>query len=212
MNPQSLRDPRAEKAAVKPDAALLALVEEFNEVQGQVEAAHDEWMAGRNRIDALPDCPTPGSEQYSAFLDERGDRALYDRTNDLWKRRGALANRISATPAQTVSGAVEKLKIVRLALGDVADGGDHAYRARRRSARRGLLDRYARQVFDGNAATTRKLTAALTGNWPRSGGAFFVRQTPSNIGMRVHSLRKRGIVNGYGKSPRRIGESASNAL
>ncbi len=49
---------------------------------------------------------------------------MADRSTKLWQNTGALANAVFASPARTVMGAVEKLKIVRLALGRGFDDGD----------------------------------------------------------------------------------------
>ncbi len=55
---------------------------------------------------------------------DHGVWALSDCSTELWRNTGALANAVFASPAHTVTGAVEKLKIVRLALGDSIDDGD----------------------------------------------------------------------------------------
>ena len=132
MNPQSLQDPHAEKSSTKPDASLMVLIGEFHEAHAQAKAASEKCCTEQDRVKALPDCPpsvTPresqeGYERHEAFFTEHGVIALYDQSNKYWRLTGALANRISATPAHTLGGVFEKLKIVRLALGDVAHGGD----------------------------------------------------------------------------------------
>lgn len=90
------------------------------------------WHDARIRADAHPDCPTyftpvdspEGFRQFWAFMEEQGVWKLADRANELNKQRGAAAKAIFAVPANTVRGALGKLEIVRLAIGDIGEGGD----------------------------------------------------------------------------------------
>ncbi len=66
-----------------------------------------------------------GSECYFAFMREQGVEDLADRSTELWRGVGRIANAVFATEAQTLRAAVEKLKIVRLARGDDDDTADH---------------------------------------------------------------------------------------
>ena len=120
-------------SSVQPDAALLGLIADFHKAYSETPAARDKWTAEKGRVEALPDCPSfvapaldqAGYDRHCAFMKEHGVTALYDRFNELEGHAGALANQIFATPAYTLVGAVEKLKIVRLARGDDGDTADN---------------------------------------------------------------------------------------
>jgi len=111
------------------DTELLARVAEFHRLYRESCAASEAWHEARDRADAHPDCPPltapafdrQGHEQWEAFMIEQGVYALGARSNDLGMAAGAAANAVSAIPAQTLRGALEKLKIVRLAVGDSYD-------------------------------------------------------------------------------------------
>lgn len=66
------------------------------------------------------------SDRREAFMDDKGASRLWDISNNTNKRSGAAANAVFATPAQTIRGAVEKLKITRLVActGDGAEADD----------------------------------------------------------------------------------------
>ena len=133
MTPESQQEPHADKAAAKPDAALIALAGEFHEAHETAKTAGEKWRTEQDRILALPDCPpsvTPresqeGYKRHEAFLTKHGILALSDNSTKCWRRTGKIACEIFATPAHALEGAVAKLKIVRLALGDTPNGGDH---------------------------------------------------------------------------------------
>lgn len=122
-----------EPTAANPDAALISLIGEFHEAHTEAKPASERWVSEKDRVEALPECPPDfnprdsqeGYERHEAFLTEHGVHALVDHSEECWRRTGALANRISATPAKTFVGVFEKLKIVRLATGDDAGTGDH---------------------------------------------------------------------------------------
>ena len=132
MNPQSLQDPHADTAA-KPDAALITLIGEFHEAYELSTAAGEKWLVEKHRVEALTDCPPfaipvrdrEAYERHNAFLVKHGVMALSDRSTECWQATGKLAGKVFATPAHTLEGAVEKLKIVRLARGDNPTSGDH---------------------------------------------------------------------------------------
>lgn len=119
-------------AAANDDAALLRLIAEFHAAHAEARAAHDEWVSEAERVRELPDCPplvAPAfdridHDRYCAFMKEHGVDALSDRSTELWRCGGALAQEIFTTPASTLKGAIAKLAIVRLALGDDDDTAD----------------------------------------------------------------------------------------
>jgi hypothetical protein len=106
------------------DEALLTRTAAFHEIYNVSTEAREQWHAEHDRVDALPDCPPNkpipmgGYEAYSQFLTNHGVDALADRANDLTERSAKAALAVFATPAQTVHGAIEKLKIAYLAIGD----------------------------------------------------------------------------------------------
>ena len=111
------------------DTHLLALTAEFHRTYAECCVAHQERVEARRRVEALPDCPPcvapafdrAGSERYDAFVISHGLPALWERFNALDQRVGELCSEILATPAKTIQGAIERLKIVRLASGDGPD-------------------------------------------------------------------------------------------
>lgn len=110
------------------DAALLARVAEFHRAYRESASAWAASGEARDRVKALPDCPTlpvldkAHYDRWAAFLSEHGCLALTRQADDLSKLTGAAANAVFAIPAQTIRGAVEKLKIVRLSAGDNFQG------------------------------------------------------------------------------------------
>ena len=121
----------AAETPVEPDP-VIALAVQFHTAHGEALAGHDAWVSEKNRVEALPDCPRftfpaedrAGYERHNDFMREHGVRALGDRSNENWRKAGALANAVFASPARTVTGTVEKLKILRLALGDHGEDRD----------------------------------------------------------------------------------------
>ena len=118
--------------ATDDDSRLLGLTAEFQRAYADFTAAREECQSGRERFDALPDCPPSpapafdraGYERFQAFWRAHGLDRLYDHTNVQHKRLKPICNAIFSTPARTARGAVEKLKIVRLAAGDHDADGD----------------------------------------------------------------------------------------
>ena len=110
--------------AAADDELLLTRIAAFREIYDVSTEASEQWHAEHERVDALPDCPPNkpipmgGFEAYSQFLTNHGVGALADCANDLSERCGKAALAVFATPAQTMRGAIEKLKIAYLATGD----------------------------------------------------------------------------------------------
>lgn len=115
-----------------PDADLLHHVAEFYRLDEETEDASTAWHEARARADALPGCPPTalprddreGYARWRAFMEKHGVLKRADRAHELNKQRGAAANAIFAMPASTIQGAMEKIKIVRLAIGDIGDLDD----------------------------------------------------------------------------------------
>ena len=110
--------------AAADDELLLTHIAAFHEIYDVSTEASERWHAEHERVDALPDCPPNkpipmgGYEAYSQFLTDHDVDALAGRANDLTERSGKAALAVFAIPAQTMHGAIEKLKIAYLAIGD----------------------------------------------------------------------------------------------
>ena len=108
------------------DELLLTRIAAFHEIYDPSNNAHERWISEKERVEALPNCPpycTPAEDRgaynkYSKFFADRGVHALCERSNDLNMQCGKAALAVFATPAQTMLGAIEKLKIAYLAIGD----------------------------------------------------------------------------------------------
>ncbi len=106
---------------------LLARIAEFHELHVVATSAREKWIKERHRVEELPDTPP---------LAAQGITELAEKCRVAWDRRGAAANAVFDTPAHSLYGAVEKLKILRMALGDFpgddsADGDLEAYQTTR---------------------------------------------------------------------------------
>ena len=116
------------------DVVLLARIGQFHVLYRKWRAMWAKQQAHRARIEAMPDCPQPdgtvkGAQAYFAFLDAHDAHRYYDESGRLGEPTGALANAIFETPANTVEGAFEKLKIAHLAIGRWPDDGDEGLEA-----------------------------------------------------------------------------------
>ena len=120
--------------ALADDAILLARIQRFHDVYGELQDVWARQKAHRAQIGAMPDCPGPQtwpSGEYAlpraAFLETHDAFRYWDECNRLNEQTGALAKAIFETPAQTARGVLEKLKIAYLAVGDgeETDTGDN---------------------------------------------------------------------------------------
>ena len=112
------------------DSELLARVADFwkahkdDKRKGEISHACYKKMKTMQDFPGYPtpDMGTPERERYDAEHSRCADASGYHPAFDLWneagKDMGAAANAVFAIPAQTVRGAVEKLKIAYLATGD----------------------------------------------------------------------------------------------
>ncbi len=104
------------------DAILLARIGRFHDLYNEWCCTHEKQAAHRAEIEARPDCPpcdpATGSRANSAFLEANDAFRYWDQAQILGKQTGALVNAIFETPAQTATGALEKLKIAYTAVGD----------------------------------------------------------------------------------------------
>ena len=125
-----------EQATGQPDAELLATVADFHKDYKKARAAHEKWIAEKARVESLPDCPPDvlpaddpeGYDRRKRFLAEHDIDDLCDLANAFSLAQGHAAGVVFGLPAQTVQGALEKLKIVHMAIGDgsgMAESGDH---------------------------------------------------------------------------------------
>ncbi len=116
-------------AAQASDANLLALVEQFHDVYGECQDVWEKHRAHRASVEAMPDCPRPPflppdyGHGHTAFLAAHDGHKYLGEANRLNDQTGALAKTIFGTPAQTVKGALEKLKIAYVAVGDGEETG-----------------------------------------------------------------------------------------
>ena len=105
------------------DAELLARVAEFYPAFEKHDIMSAESSIRRDEADAMPDCPPPSSDRWSAFMEAQGVLKLYDKRNAAGRAMGKAANAVFAIPARTYRGAVEKVKIAYLATGDEEGSG-----------------------------------------------------------------------------------------
>ena len=116
----------------EPDAELMRLIAEFEATYAAGNRMRETYHRERDRITALPDCPPDvlpitDRESYECredFLDRHGTFVLSNEMSKLSKFAGVIAYQIFATPAHTLVGTVEKLKILRLAYGERPHEGD----------------------------------------------------------------------------------------
>ncbi len=122
----------APTTAVADDAVLLARIEQFHDVYGELQDVWGKHQAHRASVEAMPDCPQiPFYRDRNAFLKAHDAYRGWEQGNRLNEQTGALAKTIFGTPAQTAKGALEKLKIAYLAVGDGGgtDTGDNELEA-----------------------------------------------------------------------------------
>ena len=91
--------------------------------KGEGEVAWAKHLAHRAAVKARPDCPPfgesiEGNQAHHDFLVAHDCSRYWDRANRLNDQSGPLANAIFETPARTAKGALEKLKIAYMAVGD----------------------------------------------------------------------------------------------
>ena len=110
--------------AAAPDANLHARLAHFHDAYQKAGTARQAWIAERERLEALPFCPehvapTEGlerwkryNERWIRYMEQTGMDDFWDESEQLHESMGEAANAVFDTPAQTVRGAVEKLKIV----------------------------------------------------------------------------------------------------
>ncbi len=121
-----------------PDADLHARLAHFHDAYQKARAAHEAWIAERERLEALPFCPehvvpTEGyerwkrySDRWGRYMEQTGIDDFIDESERLGEAMGEAANAVFDTPANTLPGAIEKLKISYMVNGDGegADNGD----------------------------------------------------------------------------------------
>ena len=116
----------------EPDGELMRLIAEFEATYQTRNQTKETYYREKARITALPDCPPEvlpidDRETYECredFIARHGALVLWNESTKLMRVAGAVAYQIFSTPAETLAGAVEKLKILRLALGEVPNEGD----------------------------------------------------------------------------------------
>jgi hypothetical protein len=110
--------------ALADDAVLLARIQQFHDVYGELQDVWGKHQAHRAAVEAMPDCPQiPFYRDRTAFLEAHDAYRGWEQGNRLNERTGALAKTIFGTPAQTAKGALEKLKIAYTAVGDGEETG-----------------------------------------------------------------------------------------
>ncbi len=113
------------------DAELLARVAEFYPALEKHNIAAEASSTRRAEAEAMPDCPPDaipafdkaGHDRWTAFMKAQGVWRLSNKSNAAARAMGKAANRVFAIPARTYRGAVEKVKIAYIAIGD----GDGTY-------------------------------------------------------------------------------------
>ena len=114
-------------AAIRQDdAALMDLIGSFHQGYRTTQKARDEWRRMRTRLEAMPDYPEPGvpHDVWRAFMDKHGETPLWDKVCLLAEQSGALARKLFDTPANTLPGVIEKLKISYMVNGDGEGAGN----------------------------------------------------------------------------------------
>ncbi len=111
------------------DVVLLARVARFRALEDEYQRVDEKQRAHRERIEAMPGCPplngtVENGHAHIAFLEAHDAFRYCDEGNNANNARGALANVVFETPAETARGVLEKLKIINMALGNHGDDGD----------------------------------------------------------------------------------------
>ncbi len=117
--------------AAEPE--LLARVAKFWEAHREKQATWKAWQTRRAEVEAMPECPPmavpafdkAGSDRWEAFMKAKGATRLSRIANAANRRSGKAVHAVFATPANTIRGAVEKLKIARIVIG-IGDGDETA--------------------------------------------------------------------------------------
>ena len=115
-------------AAPQDDAALFELAASFHRTYQTGAEAKEGFCRARRDVEALPGCPSLADyEAWQALMIKHGEHALYHEWCGLIEQCGKLARAIFETPATTLGGTIEKLRIAHLAVGDgfSVSTGDH---------------------------------------------------------------------------------------
>jgi hypothetical protein len=108
-------------AAIRQDdGTLMDLIGSFHQVYRATLKMREEGLLALRHLKAMPEYPTLTAPHgaWNAFMDKHGQTALWDKVCLLDERSGALAKRLFDTPANTLPGAIEKLKIAYMVNGD----------------------------------------------------------------------------------------------
>ena len=120
-------------AGPQDDTALLELVASFHRTYQTSVEAKERFLRVRRDVEALPGCPSLADyEAWRAFMTKHGEAALFHKWGGLIGQCGELARAIIETPATTLRGTIEKLRIVHLAIGD-GEGSGHRLSGRKAS-------------------------------------------------------------------------------
>ncbi len=114
-----------------PDADLHTRLAHFHDAYRKAEAAGAACVALRKQLEALPFCPErvdPHSEpferwkrydeRWGRYMEQGGYGRLIEQSGVLMDNAGEAANAVFDTPANTLPGAIEKLKIAYMVNGD----------------------------------------------------------------------------------------------
>ena len=119
-----------------PDADLHARLAHFHDAYRKAEAAHQARIAETERLEALPFCPenvAPTEEyerlkqyndRWARYMEQGGIDDFWDESERLHEAMGEAANAVFDTPADTLPGAIEKLKIAYMVTGDSEGAGN----------------------------------------------------------------------------------------
>lgn len=119
-------------AAPASDEKLFKLVKQFDVVYAESKALDAKATEIRQQIEADPACPPAvlpvedreGHERWEAFMRDRGWSDAWQACQKQGVKAGRLAQSIFNMRANTVEGALAKLRIVHLAYGTSDHGGD----------------------------------------------------------------------------------------
>ena len=123
--------------AAAPDADLHARLAHFQDAHQKATAAHQAWIAERDRLEALPFCPEPVdphsepferwkqyNDRWGRYMEQTGIDHFIDESERLHESMGEAINAVFDTPADTLPGAIKKLKIAYMVNGDGEGAGN----------------------------------------------------------------------------------------
>jgi hypothetical protein len=120
-----------------PDADLHVRLAHFHDAYRKAEAAGAARVALSEQLEALPFCPKPVdphsepferwkqyNDRWIRYMEQGGVDDLWDESERLHESMGEAINAVFDTPADTLPGAIKKLKIAYMVTGDSEGAGN----------------------------------------------------------------------------------------